>query len=159
MLLRENHKLFKKVADHIVSLDTLRTFNGQDCSNTVWAFATARESHPQLFDKVADEAIKRQDFIPQHIANFLWAYASNGQFDDRLFSSLVPSVKENLEKYNAQELINIAWACSVANVNLPSVFNNDFINACLKKEEIGFVGRFSSALSMAIVARGDQDRC
>jgi len=135
--LDEQHpKLFKKVADHIVTLDKLDKFNGQDCSNTVWAFATAGESHLQLFNKLADEAIKRQhEFTDQGTANFLWAYASNGQVDEHLFSSLVPSVKDNLDKYNAQELANVAWAYSVANVNAPSVFNKEFINACLRNEE------------------------
>jgi len=74
-------------------------------------------------------------YLPQQIANFLWAYATNGQVDEHLFSSLVPSVKDNLDKYNAQDLSNIAWAYSVANVDAPSLFNNDFINSCLKKED------------------------
>ena len=103
-----------------------------------WAFATAGESHPQLFKKLADEAIKRQhEFKPQEISNFLWAFATNGQVttDNHLFSSLVPSVKANLDEYTAQDLANIAWAYSVANVDAPSVFNDEFINACLEKKD------------------------
>jgi len=131
----QNPMLFKKVADHIVRLDNLNSFNGQDCSNIVWAYATARESNPQLFKTLAEEAIKRQhEFIPQEIVNFLWAYASNGQIEEHLFSSFVPSVKANLDEYTAQGLSNVAWAYSVANVDAPSVFNNEFINACSKKE-------------------------
>jgi len=132
----ESHPhLFKKVADHIITLDKLDKFIPQHISNTVWAYATAEESHLQLFNKLADEAIKRQhEFKPQHIVNFLWAYASNGQVDEHLYSSLVPSVKANLDEYNAQNLANIAWAYSVANVDAPSVFNDEFLTACLKKE-------------------------
>jgi len=132
----ESHpQLFKKTADHIIELDNLKSFNGQDCSNTVWAFAKAGESNPQLFNKLADEAIKRQhEFIPQDISNFLWAYATNGQVNKHLFSSLVPSIKANLDTYNAQNLANVAWAYSVANVDAPSVFSEEFINTCLKKE-------------------------
>ena len=137
----ESHpNMFKKVADHIIELPNLNGFKSQALSNIVLAFATAGESHPQLFNKLVDEAIKRQhEFIPQDTANFLWAYVSNGQADEHLFSSLIPSIKANLDKYNAQDLANVAWAYSVANVDVPSVFNDDFVTACLKKEEIGFV--------------------
>ena len=128
-------KLFQTVADHIVTLD-LRKFIGQDYSNTVWAYATVGQSHPELFKKLADAAIKRQqEFKPQHIANFLWAFATNGVIDHHLFSAFVPSVKENLDKYMAQHLSNIAWAYSVTNIATPTVFNDKFVEACLKKED------------------------
>jgi len=135
--LDEQHpKLFEKIANHIVSLNNLNEFKPQHLSNILWAFATSGEPHLELFNKLADEAIKRQhEFIPQEISNFLWAHATNGQVDEHLFSSLVPSVKDNLDKYNAQGLSNVAWAYSVANVNVPSVFNKEFINACLRNEE------------------------
>jgi len=132
----ESHPhLFERLADHIIELPNLNGFKSQALSNTVWAYSTAGESNLQLFNKLADEAIKRQhEFIPQHISNFLWAHATNGKVDKHLFSSLVPSVKANLHEYSAQGLTNIAWAYSVANVDAPSVFNNEFIDACLKKE-------------------------
>ena len=130
-----NPKLFKKVGDHIVQIPSLNEFKPQHLSNILWAFATAGESHPQLFKKLTDEAIKRQhEFTPQQIANFLWAFATNGQVDEHLFSSLVPSVKANLDVYTAQGLVNIAWAYSVANVDASSVFNEEFTDACLRKE-------------------------
>ena len=133
----ESHPhLFERLADHIIELPNLNGFKPQELSNTVWAFATAGESQPQLFNKLADGAIKRQhEFSPQGIATFLCAHASNGQIDELLLSQIVRSVKANLNKYNAQDLSNIAWAYSVANVDAPSVFNNDFINTCLKKED------------------------
>jgi len=128
-------KLFKKVAHHIVSLDNLNDFKPQELSNTAWSYASAGESHPALFQKLSDAAIQRQnEFTEQHVANFLWANATNGQVDKNLFSSLVLAVKANLGKCNEQELANVAWAYSVANVDAPSVFNDEFINACLQKE-------------------------
>jgi len=132
---QQNPKLFEKMANHIIELPNLNGFKSQALSNTVWAFATTGQSHPQLFNKLANEAIKRQrEFTPQGVANFLWAYATNGQIDENLFLSLVPSVKDNLGKYTAQDLSNVAWAYSVSNVDAPSVFNNEFINACLKRK-------------------------
>jgi len=48
-------------------------------------------------------------------------------------------VKTNLDKCKAQGLANVAWAYSVANVDVTSVFNNDdFINACIQLED-GFI--------------------
>ena len=130
-------KLFNKLADHIVALDKMDRFIPQNLSNTVWAYATAKESHPYLFQKLSDAAInRRNEFIePQHIANFLWANATNGQVDKNLFLSLVPTVQANLGKCTEQHLTNIAWAYAVANVDATSVFNDDFTNACLQKEE------------------------
>ena len=111
-------------------------FIPQQLSNIVWAYATAKESHQALFQKLSDAAIKRQNEFtePQHIANFLWANATSGQIDQNLFSSLVPAVKANLGKCTEQNLANIAWSYAVANVDAPSVFNDDFINACIEKE-------------------------
>jgi len=134
---KEQHPMmYEKIADHIVGLNNLHNYKSQELKDIVWAFATAGESQPQLFNKLADEGIKRQhEFIPQEISNFLWAHATNGQVDEHLFSSLVPSVKDNLDRFNAQNLANVAWAYSVANVDAPSIFNNEFINACLRKED------------------------
>ena len=133
----ESHlMLFRKLANHIVRLGNLNNFKPQDLSNTVWAYASAKESHPALFQKLSDTAIKRQnDFKSQELANFVWACATNRQIDRHLFSSLVPTVEANLSKCNAQELANIAWAYAVANVDAPSVFNDEFINACIEKED------------------------
>ena len=130
-------KLFQKVGNHIVQLGNLNDFIPQHLSNVALAYATAKESHPALFQKLSDTAIKRQnDFIePQHIANFLWANATSGKIDQHLFLSLVPTVKANLGMCNAQDLAIIAWAYSVANVDAPSVFNDEFINACIEKED------------------------
>ena len=133
----ESHPMmFKKLADHVVSLNNLDEFKPQELKDMSWAYATARESHPALFEKLSGAAIKKQnEFKSQELANFLWAYATNGQIDRHLFSSIVPAVKKILWKYNAQDLANIAWAYAVANVDAPSVFNDEFINACLQKED------------------------
>ena len=101
--------------------------------------ASAGESHPALFQKLSYAAIKqRDDFNSQDVANFLWAYATNGHVDKKLFSSFMPTVNANLGECSEQNLANIAWAYSVANVDAPSVFNKDFINACIEKEN-GFI--------------------
>ena len=84
----------------------------------------------RYFDMLAEVAIMKLN----KIANFLWASATNGQ-DQNLFSSLTPSVKANLDKYDEQSLSNIAWAYAVANVAAPSVFDDKFLDVCIKKED------------------------
>jgi len=137
--LDESHsKLYTKVGDHIVGRDNLNDFWPQAQKDLVWAYATVEESHPQLYKKIADHIISLNNlnsFNGQDCSNTVWAYATNGQIDERLFSSLVPSVKANLDEFIAQGLSNVAWAYTVANVDAPSVFNNEFINDFLKKED------------------------
>ena len=135
--------LFEKVANHIVMGRLESRFNEQDVSNTVWAFAKVNESHRLMFI-LADHIItlnKSGRFSDeQGFSNTVWAYATNGLIDHHLdmpslFSSLEHTAKENLDKFTHHGLANVAWAYSVANVDAPSVFNNEFINACLRKED------------------------
>ena len=50
----------------------------------------------------ANAAIKKQnELIPQHIANLLWALATNGQFDQAVFQSLAPTAKSLVCKFNS----------------------------------------------------------
>ena len=129
-------KLYEKFAEHIVSLDNLDKFECQALSNIPWAYATAKESHPALFQKLVDAAFIRQhEFTSLGIVNFLWAYASNGQIDRLMFLSSVPTLISILDELNIQELATIAWVYSVANVDAPSLFNDNFIKAILKKED------------------------
>ncbi|KAL7517287.1 hypothetical protein ACHAWF_000118, partial [Thalassiosira exigua] len=52
-----NPRLFQKMADHIIALNNLNSFNLQDFGNTTWAFAKAGERHPQLFCRIADHIL------------------------------------------------------------------------------------------------------
>ena len=68
---------FEKVADHIVALEHLGSFEPQHLSITVWAFAKAKVSRPDLFEKVADAIIMEnmfESFKPQGLSNILWAF-------------------------------------------------------------------------------------
>jgi len=132
----ESHpRLFKTLADNLVVLDSLSGFKPQNIANITWACATAGESHPLLFRKLADAAIARcNEFNSQEIANFVWAYATNGQTYLHLYSSFAPTVKSIMGKCNSQEVANIGWAYAVANADVPSLFNYDFVSSCLEKE-------------------------
>ena len=128
-------KLFEKVANCIVRLDSLYGFKPQELSNTMWAYATAQVPHPKLFQKVAKAAIQcKGEFNSQNVANLLWAYATMGIGDKKLFSSFVLTATKLLGSYENQGHANIAWAYAVANVDAPALFNDHFINKCIEKE-------------------------
>ena len=128
-------ELFKKIGDHITRLKSLDSFNDQNLSNTAWAYATARWFDRRLFEKiVAEAAFRKDDFVQtQHMATFLWACATIGYANER-FSTFAPVITPKLDKCNGQDLANIAWAYSVANVPSQDLFNQDFIQACASKE-------------------------
>ncbi|KAL7548406.1 hypothetical protein ACHAWF_011695 [Thalassiosira exigua] len=132
----ESHpELFRKIANHMVQLDSLRAFNAQGLSNTAWAYTTAKVSSSVLFKKLSEVALNnRNEFNSQNIANFLWAAATNGHVEQHLFRGMASTAASLLNECNIQELANLAWAYAVADVSSPLLFNNDFINDCVRKE-------------------------
>ncbi|EJK43767.1 hypothetical protein THAOC_37756, partial [Thalassiosira oceanica] len=113
----ESHpKLFKKIGDHIAGLGSLDSFKPQNLSNTAWAYATARVFHSRLFEKLTEVVAKKDHFDERAISNFLWACATVGYTDERLFSAFAPVIESKLHECNEQDLANIAWAYSVANI-------------------------------------------
>ncbi|KAL7432976.1 hypothetical protein ACHAXM_005056 [Skeletonema potamos] len=128
--------LFNKMANHIVASGSLHKFDPQELKDIVWAYATAQVSHPKLFHKVTKAAIKsKEDFVSQGIANLLWAYATMGIIDKQLFSSFALTAAKLIDTYTNQDLANIAWAYAVADVDAPTLFNDDFINKCVEEED------------------------
>jgi hypothetical protein len=131
-------QLLNTVAKLIVSSRDLASFIPQNLSNIVWAYATAELSHPVLFSKVADSAIQRQsEFNSQEITNLLWAFASNGDIERNLYTKVAPAASMLTSQYTCQGLTNIAWAYAVADVDAPTLFNDNFIEKC-NKEMDGF---------------------
>ncbi len=133
---KSHPQLFKKLAHHVVAQGGLSGFKPQDVSNFIWVYATARESHPLLFQKLADVDIttRTNDFDPQAISNLLWANAAMGQMNRQLFLSFAPTVKSIMGKCSRQDVSNIGWAYTVANVDAPLLFSAYFICVCLEKE-------------------------
>ena len=127
-------QLLSKFGDHIVAMKDLGYFKPQELSNITWAYATAGESHPFLFQKLVHVAILRcNNFNSQGIANLLWTYATVAIIDKHLFTSFAPAVKSILGKCNRQSIANIAWSYAVANVNEPVLFDTDFVAALQAK--------------------------
>ena len=59
---------------------SLRDFKPQEIANSVWAFATLKESHPAFFSRAGEEIEKRnlEGFDGQNVGNTIWAYAAMG---------------------------------------------------------------------------------
>ncbi|EJK74327.1 hypothetical protein THAOC_03999, partial [Thalassiosira oceanica] len=90
----KNSALFQKTGEELLGLDLgefteqalanilcLYDFWPQALSNVVWAYATAGESHPELFKKMGDHIalLERLDsFDPQALSNTAWAFATAG---------------------------------------------------------------------------------
>ena len=72
-----------------------------------------------------------------------------------LFNHLINNIVElkELNEFSSQNLANTAWAYVVANAVFPSLFDSNFISACLEKGMI-FLRRITASSSVAIAARG-----
>ena len=99
--------LFKKVADHILALDNLHSFNSKDCSQLLWAFAKAKELHPRLFDKVADHILALDNlhsFNSKECSQLLWAFATADMINLPLFRKVHDHATENIDFKSLDEI-------------------------------------------------------
>jgi hypothetical protein len=78
MLLLESNTLIcfrKSNSTSVVGLDNLKSFSLQNIANIVWAYATANELRPDLFEKIAIDVASRRKFLAfngQDLANIAW---------------------------------------------------------------------------------------
>ncbi|EJK77069.1 hypothetical protein THAOC_01121, partial [Thalassiosira oceanica] len=131
-------ELFEKIGNHVVGPGGLGSFKPRDLSNTAWAFATAGVSHPELFKKIGHHVAEQgcfDSFKPQELSNTVWACATVGYTDERLFSAFAPVIGSKLDECSEQELTNIAWAYSVANLPRQDLFNEGYVGALASNEK------------------------
>mmetsp|Transcript_103658 Transcript_103658/g.182756 ORF Transcript_103658/g.182756 Transcript_103658/m.182756 type:complete len:987 (+) Transcript_103658:116-3076(+) len=106
--------LFEALGQAALRDGKVHTFKPQELSNTAWAFATAGIRHQALFAEIEAVAIeKKQDMVPQNVANILWAFA---KLQVQPWSDLVPTLLAvsvgQLSQHKPQELSAIVWAAS-----------------------------------------------
>ena len=129
-------RLFDQIATHIVGLENLDDFTPQALSNILWGYTVLQESYPLLSEKITNAAIeKKEAFNFQEISSLLWVQATAGIVDEHVYLSMVPVVRSIITTCNEQCLANIAWAYTVSGVAAPSLFDDEFIKACLAKED------------------------
>ncbi|EJK65091.1 hypothetical protein THAOC_14102, partial [Thalassiosira oceanica] len=85
---------------------------------------------------ITEAVVNKEHFKAQEVANFLWACATVGHTDQRLFSAFAPVIASKLDKLNEQGLSNITWAYSVANLPRQDLFNKGYVGALASNEKV-----------------------
>ena len=132
----------------------VESFKPQDFSNTVWAYATAKDHHPGLFRKVGDTIVKRdnlESFTPQALTNTIWAFATANEQHPGLFMKVAEAIVKShyLESFNPQNLANTVWAYATANEQHVGLFKK-VGDAIVKKDNLELFT--SQALANAVWA-------
>ena len=99
-------------------------FNVQGLANTVWAFATLKQSGEDLFLVLARAANRRAgDFHAQNLANSLWALAVANSYSDKLFGHVLANRCEatsctvgalTLRTHSALTTFHFRWAIAAS---------------------------------------------
>ncbi|KAL7475946.1 hypothetical protein ACHAW6_001838 [Cyclotella cf. meneghiniana] len=124
--LDRRNTLFRSVAAEV--LKKVNEFNGQDVSNTVWAFATMKVSDSDLFQSLGDAVVGNDALLssmkPQELSNTLWSFATSNQSHHGLFAKIGDSIasQNDLQIFEPRHLSMIAWAFATANESHPSIF-------------------------------------
>ena len=79
-----------------------------------WAYATASEAAPELFDAIAASAEGRVErFIAQNLANTAWAFATASHRAPRLLDAVAREAARRADEFKPQELANTVTSRSV----------------------------------------------
>ena len=71
-----------------------------------WAYATAAEAAPELFDAIAASAEGRVErFIAQNLANTAWAFATASHRAPRLLDAVAREAARRADEFKPQELV------------------------------------------------------
>ena len=113
-------------------------FAPQDISDLVWAFSTGNVTHPAMFKRIGDEVAGLNDddlkqFTPRDTSTILWAYATANNAHGSLFLRFgdVLADQDCLDSFESHDFFKLIWAYAVADVDLPSVFDEDFLRTRL----------------------------
>jgi hypothetical protein len=127
-------QLFQKIACLLLKFHSFNCFEEAHLCKLVCAYAHAGINDPLLFQTFSLVCIQRREkFTPQGISNILWAFAYMNVIERDLFLSFLPLVATNLDDYNVTDLMTVAWSYAVADIDAPNLFNQQFLDACLKR--------------------------
>ena len=117
----------------------MKSFNSQNFSNTVWAYATASIQHSGLFKKIGDEIVAMDDlksFKSQELSNTVWAYATANIQHPGLFEKIGDEIvaMNDFKSFSPQSLANIAWSYAVSNVDTTPLFSSAFCQELLDRQ-------------------------
>jgi hypothetical protein len=133
----QHSSLFQKVGDYIAEKADLKSFTHQAIANVLCAYVKDLQ-HRKLFRVVGDYIVASDAstyFNTQALSNTVWAYAAANELRDDLFTKIAAVIVErgNVRSFNMQDIATTAWAYAVADVDVQSLFNEDFEQTILHK--------------------------
>ena len=124
--------LFDALADRIVSLPDLTSYNSQDLANVAWAFAKVGHARADLFDAVETRVVSSlldgrangDAYLSHHLSMLVWAYANAGGAHRRLFRAVADRIASmDIRNYKPRELSGILLAYAKAGESYPRLFD------------------------------------
>ena len=121
--------VWQAVQDNAVELAP--RFNLIDSANVAWAFATAADPAPDLFDALSAAVVKQADQLrPRELASLAWAFATAKHRAPELFVTLSYNAQGRLSEFNQQDIANTAWAFATLQQADPPLFEALGAEAC-----------------------------
>lgn len=89
-----------------------RTRAPQGLSNLAWAFATAQQPSPALFEAVARRALElgTDRFSAQNVSMMMWAFATTRHAAPELVGALLRRLEQEAPLCEGQNVANALWA-------------------------------------------------
>jgi len=91
-------------------------FQPRDIAFLAWSYAKLNIKAPELFEMfngvICDMLfdVEFQTFSPHHLTMVLWSYAMLSENTDKVFPSIIKSIKTMVDDFNPRDMTNTAWA-------------------------------------------------
>jgi hypothetical protein len=128
-------------------------------SQTKFEITSLQEDEKSLLDELKNAARESvAKFKPQEIANILWAFATLGIEDEKLFSIFANVIgKRKLSFFKPQEIANILWAFATLGIKDKKLFD-DFANEIKKRNLSSFNPQDFANILWAFATLGIKDK-
>ena len=156
----EDETLLDRIASE--AIQQIQTFNSQDLSNMVWAYATLRKPSTPLFEAVGNSiaaSTNLRSFKPQDFSNIVWAFATLREEHPGMFQCIGERIAEHEElirRFKPQEICNTLWAFATVHADNEDMFQR--VGDCIVEEfDLNrFTSQNLSNLVWAYTTRGEE---
>ena len=124
MRLRQASDYVLRDAALVESVYKQNVFSSQGYANIAWAFATAGERSPELFDAIAAEALRDlRAFHMQGLTNLAWAFATAGHESPVLLRAIGDEMASRIDESVPQGLAISSWTFATVGEQAPRLFD------------------------------------
>lgn len=121
-------QLFSVAGRYLCDLDATRFAPGE-MANILFAFATAKETNPSIFENIADAVVAQYTsstrlswFKPADLSTIMWSFAragelQTGQFQRKMHNALFAKLCRMHEVFRLDDMSDIIWAMSRSSSN------------------------------------------